>query len=206
MPATATPTSSPPRLALGRVAKSHAGHVRLAARSSRRVAFTVSIPAGSRRLALRRDCRVNAADLARPAAGAGQGNVFTIYRISRQALAVTIRLPGPLTRSFAQLREAERGIRQAPPSCSACSPAAPNSPRQRSSGSAYSAAPARSSPTPAGSASCFPSRAQLRRTLARTPDDGHLPRARHDQPEGHSDDQHRHDRQVHRCERRSAQA
>jgi hypothetical protein len=79
-----------------------AGHVRLAARSSRRVTYTVSIPAGvtggSHYAGI---VAFNAADLARPAIrGRSKGTSFTIYRISRQALALTIRLPGPLTRSL----------------------------------------------------------------------------------------------------------
>jgi hypothetical protein len=44
---------------------------------------------------------INAADLVTPAVhGKSKGRTFTFYRISRQALPLTVRLPGPLSRSL----------------------------------------------------------------------------------------------------------
>jgi hypothetical protein len=79
----------------------NADRVRLAAHSSRQVTYTVSIPAGvtggSHFAGI---VAFNAANLAHPAIrGRSKGTSFTIYRISREALPVTIRLPGTLTRS-----------------------------------------------------------------------------------------------------------
>jgi hypothetical protein len=79
-----------------------AGRVRLAPRFSRRVAYTVSIPrwaaGGSHYAGI---VAFDAANLARPAIrGKSKGTSFTIYRISREALPLTIRLPGPQTRSL----------------------------------------------------------------------------------------------------------
>jgi hypothetical protein len=76
--------------------------VRLAPHASQRVAFTVSIPpptTGASHYA--GIVAINAADLAAAAVRkTAKGRTFTFYRIDRQALPLTIRLPGPLTRSL----------------------------------------------------------------------------------------------------------
>jgi hypothetical protein len=80
-----------------------AGGVRLAPYASRRVAYTVSVPraaaGGSHYGGI---VATNAADFA-AVAGRGQakGRKFIFYRISRQALPLTIHLPGRLSRSLA---------------------------------------------------------------------------------------------------------
>jgi hypothetical protein len=74
--------------------------VRLAPDASHRIAFTISIPAGSRGASHYAGIvATNAAQLA--AATVHRTNrrpSFTFYRIDRQALPITIRLPGPLSR------------------------------------------------------------------------------------------------------------
>jgi hypothetical protein len=74
--------------------------VRLAPRATRRIAFTVDIPrsarAGSHYAGI---VAVDAADLAAAAEHRrGKGSGFSFARVARQALPLTIRLPGPLTR------------------------------------------------------------------------------------------------------------
>ena len=80
-----------------------AATVGLAPHASRRIAFTVSIPAGTSGASHYAGIvAINAADLAPGGARKGaKGTSFTFYRINRQALPLTIRLPGPLTRSLA---------------------------------------------------------------------------------------------------------
>lgn len=77
--------------------------VRLGPHASRRVAFTVDVPSSATGASHYAGIvATDAADLA-TAAGSrpAKGHTFTFYRISRQALPVTIRLPGPLSRSLA---------------------------------------------------------------------------------------------------------
>jgi hypothetical protein len=79
------------------------GRVRLAPHASRRVAYTVTVPrtasGGSHYGGI---VAINAADFASAAAhGKAKGRKFTFYRISRQALPLTIHLPGRLWRSLA---------------------------------------------------------------------------------------------------------
>ena len=90
-------------LAYRPLAASRGGTVRLAPHASRRIAFTVSIPAGTIGASHYAGIvAINAADLATGGARKGAtGTSFTFYRINRQALPLTIRLPGPLTRSLA---------------------------------------------------------------------------------------------------------
>jgi hypothetical protein len=93
---------------IGRWLHLSARSVRLAPHASRRISFTVRIPkrirGASHYLGI---VAVNAADFA---AASGHRKAkrkrFTIYRINRQALPLTIRLPGPLTRHLA-LRSAQ---------------------------------------------------------------------------------------------------
>jgi hypothetical protein len=79
------------------------GRVRLAPRTGRQVRFTVDVPAragGASHYA--GIVAINAADLARTTArGTAKGRTFTFHRIDRQALPVTIRLPGRLSRHLA---------------------------------------------------------------------------------------------------------
>jgi hypothetical protein len=77
--------------------------VRLAARSSRRVTFTVTVPAGSIGGSHYGGIvAINAADLATPAVRkTTKTRTISIFRVNRQALPITIRLPGTLTRSLA---------------------------------------------------------------------------------------------------------
>jgi hypothetical protein len=87
----------------GRWFRLSAGRVRLAPHASRRVAYRVSVPraaaGGSHYGGI---VAINAADFAAAAAhGKAKGRKFTFYRISRQALPVTIHLPGRLSRSLA---------------------------------------------------------------------------------------------------------
>jgi hypothetical protein len=77
-----------------------AGRVRLAPHASRQVAYTVSVPSaaagGSHYGGI---VATNAADLSAAAAHAhSKGSKFTFYRISRQAVPLTIHLPGHLSR------------------------------------------------------------------------------------------------------------
>ena len=79
------------------------GRVDLAPHTGRQVGFVVGIPAGagggSHYAGI---VAVNAADLAVAAArGTAKGRAFTFRRIDRQALPVTIRLPGRLSRTLA---------------------------------------------------------------------------------------------------------
>jgi hypothetical protein len=82
--------------------------VRLEAHSSRRIAFTVRVPAGgvggSHYGGI---VAINAADLAAPAVRKTTNKrMFSFFRVNRQALPVTIRLPGALSRGLA-LRSAK---------------------------------------------------------------------------------------------------
>jgi hypothetical protein len=79
-----------------------AGRVSIPPRASRRVAYTVSVPAGATGGSHYAGIvAFNAANLARPAVrGKSNGTSFTIFRISREALPLTVRVPGPLTRSL----------------------------------------------------------------------------------------------------------
>jgi hypothetical protein len=76
--------------------------VHLAPHAARTVSFTLAIPKGaigaSHYLGV---VAINAADLATAhARKVGKRKTFTFYRINRQAIPITIRLPGPLTRSL----------------------------------------------------------------------------------------------------------
>jgi hypothetical protein len=76
--------------------------VRLAPHAVRQIGISVRVPAraagGSHYAGI---VAINAADLAKHAArGKSKGRAFTFYRISRQALPLTIHLPGRLTRSL----------------------------------------------------------------------------------------------------------
>jgi hypothetical protein len=87
----------------GRWLRLSAGRVRLAPHASRRVAYTVSVPrtaaGGSHYGGI---VAINAADFAPVTARRKtKGRKFTFYRISRQALPLTIHLPGRLSRSLA---------------------------------------------------------------------------------------------------------
>ena len=79
--------------------------VRLAAKSSRRIAYAVGIPQSARGASHYAGIvAIDAAELAAaksPGKRAKPGAAgFTISRINRQALPITIRLPGPLTRKL----------------------------------------------------------------------------------------------------------
>jgi hypothetical protein len=81
-----------------------AASVRLAPGASRRVAFTVRVPEGTRDASHYAGIvAVDANELASAKAPRKRAKSagFTISRINRQALPVTIRLPGPLTRELA---------------------------------------------------------------------------------------------------------
>ncbi len=76
--------------------------VRLAPRASRDVAFTATVPTtatGASHYA--GIVAVDAKDLASAAGKGGKKRSFSFNRVTRQALPLTIRLPGPLTRSLA---------------------------------------------------------------------------------------------------------
>ena len=162
-----------------------AATVRLAPHASRRIAFTVSIPAGTIGASHYAGIvAINAADLAPGGARKGaKGTSFTFYRINRQALPLTIRLPGPLTRSLA-LRFAKLIV--APVGASLHLGLRVR--RQRADrGSA--AQPARAARLThhlhlrLDARSAVPHhQPELRRTLARPPHTRQLPRARHDPP------------------------
>jgi hypothetical protein len=79
-----------------------AATVRLAPLAARRVPYAVSIPAGAASGSHYAGIvAIDAADLTTPAAPSkSKGRAFTFYRISRQAVPLTIRLPGPLSRSL----------------------------------------------------------------------------------------------------------
>jgi hypothetical protein len=88
-----------------------AGRVRLAAHASRQVTYTVSIPTGAAGGSHYAGIvAVNAADLVTPAARSrSNGRAFTFFRISRQALPLTVRLPGRLSRGLS-LRSASVNV------------------------------------------------------------------------------------------------
>ena len=73
-----------------------AGRLLLLPHASRRVAYTVSIPAGATGGSHYAGIvAINAADLVAPAVrGKSKGRAFTFYRVSRQAVPLTVRLPG----------------------------------------------------------------------------------------------------------------
>jgi hypothetical protein len=77
--------------------------VRLAPHAARRVSFTVRIPAGARGASHYAGIvAINAADLTSARTrNPAKGQTFTFKRINRQALPLTIRLPGPLFRRLA---------------------------------------------------------------------------------------------------------
>ena len=79
------------------------GRVRLAPHTGRQVGFTVGVPAGAGGASHYAGIvAINAADLAVTAAReTAKGPTFTFHRIDRQALPVTIRLPGRLSRHLA---------------------------------------------------------------------------------------------------------
>jgi hypothetical protein len=89
--------------AAGRWVSLAATTVRLAPNGARRISFSVRIPARARAASHYAGIvAVDAADLAGAArARKSTRKAFTISRISRQALPITIRLPGRLTRSLA---------------------------------------------------------------------------------------------------------
>ena len=90
------------RSAAGRWVRLAATTVRLAPKASRRVPFSVRIPAGTRGAS--HYAGIVAFDAADVTAAARdrkrRGTSFTISRITRQALPITLRLPGPLTRTL----------------------------------------------------------------------------------------------------------
>jgi hypothetical protein len=88
--------------------------VQLAPGASQRVAFTVRVPATTRGASHYAGIvAVDAAELAAAAARkTTKGRTFSFRRINRQALPLTVRLPGPLTRNLA-LRAAEITVQPA---------------------------------------------------------------------------------------------
>lgn len=88
------------RSAAGRWVRLAATTVRLAPMASRKVPFSVHIPAGTRGAS--HYAGIVAFDAADVTAAARdkrrKGTSFTVSRITRQALPITLRLPGPLTR------------------------------------------------------------------------------------------------------------
>ena len=90
------------RSAAGRWVRLAATHVRLAPGAARRIPFSVRIPAGTRGAS--HYAGIVAFDAADVIAAARDkkrtGTSFTISRITRQALPITLRLPGPLTRKL----------------------------------------------------------------------------------------------------------
>ena len=100
---------------------SHAGRwlalstrsLRLAAHATRKVAFTVSIPKATTGASHYAGIvAINADDLATATRRGAKGRSFTFYRVTRQALPVTIRLRGKLFRSLA-LRSAALSVQPA---------------------------------------------------------------------------------------------
>ncbi len=77
--------------------------VSLAGHAAKRVAFTVDIPAGATGASHYAGIvGINAADLTTAVVSrARKGGTFAFHRINRQALPLTVRLPGPLSRSLA---------------------------------------------------------------------------------------------------------
>ena len=90
------------RSAAGRWVRLAAATVRLAPKASRKVPFSVRIPAGTRGASHYAGIvAFDAADVTAAArATKRKGTSFTISRITRQALPITLRLPGPLTRKL----------------------------------------------------------------------------------------------------------
>jgi hypothetical protein len=88
------------RSAAGRWVRLAATTVRLAPKASRQVGFSVRIPAGARGASHYAGIvAVDAADVTAAARDEKRkGTSFTISRIARQALPITLRLPGRLTR------------------------------------------------------------------------------------------------------------
>jgi hypothetical protein len=84
------------------------GRVRLAPHASRRVAYTVTVPTGAIGGAHYAGIvAINAADLVTPTARKhSTGRAFSFHRISREALPLTVHLPGALSRSLS-LRSAK---------------------------------------------------------------------------------------------------
>lgn len=93
---------TPRRSAAGRWVRLAATTVRLAPKASRRVPFSVRIPAGTRGASHYAGIvAFDAADVTAAARGKKRrGTSFTISRITRQALPITLRLPGPRTRKL----------------------------------------------------------------------------------------------------------
>jgi hypothetical protein len=97
--------------ATGRWLRVSAGRVHLAAHTSQRVTYTISIPAdavgGSHYAGI---VAINAANFDTPAVrGRAKGRSFRFYLISRQALPLTVRLPGRLSRGLS-LRSASVSV------------------------------------------------------------------------------------------------
>lgn len=87
----------------GRWLRLAARTVHLKARAARRVAYTVTIPTGTRGASHYAGIvAVDAANFVTPRAGqTSKRNSFSFKRVNRQALPLTIRLPGRLSRSLA---------------------------------------------------------------------------------------------------------
>jgi hypothetical protein len=86
----------------GRWLRLAATTVGLAPHAVRQVAFTLSIPKGTRGASHYAGIvAVDAAELARPARKVSTDKAFSFSFVDRQALPLTIRLPGPLSRSLA---------------------------------------------------------------------------------------------------------
>jgi hypothetical protein len=92
------------RSAAGRWVHLSATTVHLAPKASRKVGFSVTIPAGTRGASHYAGIvAVDAADVTaadRAAQRKRKGTSFTISRITRQAMPITLRLPGPITRKL----------------------------------------------------------------------------------------------------------
>jgi hypothetical protein len=88
------------RVGAGRWLRLATGAVQLRPKAARRVAFSIAVPAGARGASYYAGIvAVNAAEVAAAAhPKTRKGTGFSFSRISRQALPITIRLPGPLTR------------------------------------------------------------------------------------------------------------
>lgn len=88
----------------GRWVRLAATTVRLAPKASRKVGFSVTIPAGTRGASHYAGIvAFDAADVtaaARDKKRKAKGTSFKISRITRQALPITLRLPGPITRKL----------------------------------------------------------------------------------------------------------
>jgi hypothetical protein len=90
------------RSAAGRWVRLASSRVRLAPAASRRVSFSVRIPVGTRGASHYAGIvALDSADVTAAArAKKRTGSSFTISRITRQALPITLRLPGPLKRKL----------------------------------------------------------------------------------------------------------